>query len=206
MAISGTQGTISFFDDKPLLTGSFSGLDTAALIEASLYAKRQPAVLLERKISQNDIKIAVYGELSDLLQSFQSATNALRGPPGFTGLADNLFEQKSVFLSSSDSSVTPTDLLGVTVDNTAAVGTYSVVIDQVATAHKVAGTAITDPTAALGVTETLTINLAGADADATATVDISSTPRNSRNNEAARPSASRLPANGEPPIANSPLM
>ena len=43
MAISGTQGTVSFIDSKPLLTGSFSGLDTAALIEASLVAKRQPA-------------------------------------------------------------------------------------------------------------------------------------------------------------------
>ena len=107
-----------------------------------------------------------------LLQTFQSAANALRNPPGFTGLTENLFEQKSIFLSSSDSDVTATDILGATADNTAQPGIHTIVVDQVATAHKVAGTTIADSSAALGVTETLTINLAGAGAEETATIDI----------------------------------
>ena len=174
MAISGTQGTINFIDSRPLLTGSFSGLDTAALIEASLIAKRQPAVLLEQKITDNDTKIAAYNELVGLLEGLETASNALRNPPGFSGLTENLFEQKAVFLSSS-SATTATELLGATADNTAEAGTHQIVVEQIATAHKVASGAIADPTAALGIDEDLTINLNGAAAEETAVISLTAT-------------------------------
>ncbi len=174
MAISGTQGTVSFIDDKPLLTGSFSGLNTAALIEASLFAKRQPAVTLERKITDNETKIAAYQELSGLAQTFESAVNALRNPPGFTGLTENFFEQKSIFLS-SDTATTAAEILGATADNTAQPGIHQIVVEQIATAHKISSAAIADPVAALGITEDLTINLAGAAAENIETISITST-------------------------------
>ena len=62
MPLAGTTGTVSFVGNSPLLTGSFSGLDTAAIIEASLAVKRIPIDRLENKISQNDTRIARDGD------------------------------------------------------------------------------------------------------------------------------------------------
>ena len=161
MAISGTGGTLNFIDNRPLITGSFSGLDTAALIDAELTIRRLPAVSLENRISENDTKIAAFNELKSLLDGLGGAMNGLRNPPGITGLDSNIFERKAAFLTSS-STTAATEIMGATVDNTASSGVHSIEVSQVAMAHKVASGTVADPAAALGVTETLTIGLAGA--------------------------------------------
>jgi flagellar hook-associated protein 2 len=168
MALAGTTGTVSFVGNSPLLTGSFSGLDTAAIIEASMAVKRIPIDRLENKISVTDTRIAAFNEFKTLLSSLQSAVNGLRNPPGSAGILSNVFEQKSAFVSSSTS--TPaTDILGATATNTAQAGKYEIEVLQIAQAHKVSGGTLADVTTALGATETLTIGL---DGGTTATVDI----------------------------------
>ena len=166
MPLAGTQGTVSFVGNSPLLTGSFSGLDTAAIIEASLAVKRIPIDRLENKITQNDTRIAAFNEFKTLLSSLQSAVNGLRNPPGSTGILSNVFEQKSTFVSSNTS--TPgTEILGATAKNNATPGVYEIEVLQIAAAHKVSGSTLADVSTALGVTETITVGLAGGD-----TVDI----------------------------------
>ncbi len=161
MAIAGTLGTISFIEGRPLITGGASGLNTAALVEAELQARRLPAVKLENRITENDTQIAAFTDLQALLQTLGDSLNGLRNPPGFSNLNDDIFELNAAFLSSS--STTPaTNLLGATVDSTAADGIIDLEILQIATAHKVSSDPIVDVTAALGVTETLTIGLVGA--------------------------------------------
>jgi flagellar hook-associated protein 2 len=174
MPLAGTQGTVSFVGNSPLLTGSFSGLDTAAIIEASLAVKRIPIDRLENKISQNDTRIAAFNEFKTLLGSLQSATNGLRNPPGSVGILSNVFEQKSAFVS-SNTSTQATEILGATATNQAAAGTYEIEVLQIAEAHKVSGGTLADVTTALGVTETLTVGLAGAAVEDTAQVDITAT-------------------------------
>src|SRR5690606_16852148 len=100
MPLAGTQGTVSFVGNSPLLTGSFSGLDTAAIIEASIAVKRIPIDRLENKISVTDTRIAAFNEFKALLNTLQSAVNGLRNPPGSAGILANVFEQKSTFISS----------------------------------------------------------------------------------------------------------
>ncbi|HEY9536159.1 MAG TPA: flagellar filament capping protein FliD [Kiloniellaceae bacterium] len=168
MALSGTQGTVSFLGNSPLLTGSFSGLDTAAIIEASLAVKRIPIDRLENKISQTDTRIAAFNEFKALLSTLQSAVNGLRSPPGLTGVLSNVFEQKSAFVS-SNSSTAATEILGATATNNAQAGKYEIIVEQLAQAHKVSGTALADISTDLGLTETLTIGL---DGGTTATVDV----------------------------------
>lgn len=169
--VAGTQGTVSFIGNSPLLTGSFSGLDTAAIIEASLAVKRIPIDRLNNRISDNDTRVAAFNEFTALLETLQSSVNALRNPPGSTGILSNIFEQKSAFITSN--TATPaTEILGATATNNAAPGTYEIDVLQIAEAHKISGSTLTDVTTALGVTETLTINLAGAAAEETATIDI----------------------------------
>src|SRR3546814_13423533 len=78
MALAGTQGTVSFLGNSPLLTGSFSGLDTAAIIEASLAVKRIPIDRLANTISQPDTRIAAFNEFKALMSTLQSAVTGLR--------------------------------------------------------------------------------------------------------------------------------
>src|SRR3546814_20534315 len=51
MALSGTQGTVSFLGNSPLLTGSFSDLDTAAIIDASRAVKSIPTARPQPNLS-----------------------------------------------------------------------------------------------------------------------------------------------------------
>ena len=175
MPLAGTSGTVSFLGNSPLLTGSFSGLDTAAIIEASLAVKSIPIDRLEAKISENETRIAAFNEFKTLLSTLQSAVNGLRSPPGSTGILSNVFEQKAAFVS-SDTSTPATDILGATATNDAAAGTYEIEVLQIAEAHKVSGGTLADVSTALGVTETITVGLAGGDtADIDITADMTAT-------------------------------
>lgn len=175
MPLAGTQGTVSFLGNSPLLTGSFSGLDTAAIIEASMAVKRIPIDRLENKISQTDTRIAAFNEFKTLLSTLQSAVNGLRSPPGSTGVLSNVFEQKSTFVS-SDTTTPATNILGATATNSAQPGKYEIQVEQLAEAHKVSGSTLADASAALGVAETLTIGLAGGTTvDIAVTTDMSAT-------------------------------
>jgi|GEM_PF-2213302 len=171
--VSGLDGTLTLTDGTARLSGSFSNLDTAALVEAAVQLKRIPAVRLESKITQNETRSAAFNSLNTLLQTLSSAAGALRNPPGTSAISSNLFEQKLAFLD-SDSSTEATELLGVNADNTAANGTYEIQVEQIATAHKISSTTIADPDAALGVTETLTVNVGGASAEETVDIDVTS--------------------------------
>jgi len=170
MPLAGTTGNVSFIGNSPLLTGSFSGLDTAAIIEASIAVKRIPIDRLDAKISENTTRIAAFNEFKTLLSSLQSASNGLRNPPGSTGVLSNVFEQKSAFVSSS--TTTPaTDIMGATATNSAEPGIYDIVVEQLAQAHKVSGSTLADTSTALGVTETLTVGL---DGGTTAEIEVTS--------------------------------
>ncbi|WP_282607958.1 flagellar filament capping protein FliD [Pelagibius sp. Alg239-R121] len=160
MALAGTQGTLSLSNGTPVLSGSFSGLDTAAVVEALVQAKSFPIVRLQQKISDNEIKSTAYTNLQTLVNNLQSAAEGLRNPPGLNGDLENVFEQKSAFLTSS-SATAAGDIMGVTAANTAIAGIYEFEVQQIATAHKISGGTIADNTAAMGVAENLTIGLAG---------------------------------------------
>ncbi|WP_020592198.1 flagellar filament capping protein FliD [Kiloniella laminariae] len=153
-------GALTFVNGVPRITGQYSGFDTNAIVEATLLAKRIPAVRLESTIKQNDLKSEAYGAINTLLQTLKSSLNGLRNPPGLSGLDSNAFETKAAFLTSSNS--TPaTELLGVSTTNSAVAGTYEVEVLQIATANKISSGTVADATAAQGLTDTLTIGLAG---------------------------------------------
>src|SRR3546814_9417116 len=130
--------------------------------------KRIPNDRLKNKISQTDTRIAACNEFKALLSTLQSAVNCLRSPPGLTGVLSNVFEQKSAFVS-SNSSTAATEILGATATNNAQAGKYEIIVEQLAQAHKVSGTALADISTDLGLTEPLTIWL---DGGTTATVDV----------------------------------
>ncbi|WP_299376389.1 flagellar filament capping protein FliD [uncultured Kiloniella sp.] len=162
-------GTLTYVNGSPRITGQYSGFDTNAIVEATLLAKRLPAVRMESTISDNEVQTEAYSELNTLLTSLRDSLNGLRNPPGLSGRDSNIFEAKSGFLTSSTS--TPaTDILGVSSTNSAASGVYEIEVLQIATANKISSGTVVDATAAQGVTDTITLGVSGG-----ATKDISIT-------------------------------
>ena len=164
-------GSIATSSGRPRLTGSSSKIDTEALVEAAYQAKRFPAVRLERKITQNDAKLAAYDEMKTLLSDLKSSLNALRNPPGLLGAKDNAFEVKQAFYASPDVA-NPGQYMGITLDNRAEIGTYEIEIEQLATVNKLSATSVSgrdqtlaDAWSPLGApfSGTLDVGLAGGD-------------------------------------------
>ncbi|WP_085908715.1 flagellar filament capping protein FliD [Kiloniella majae] len=153
-------GTLTYVNGSPRITGQYSGFDTNAIVEATLLAKRLPAVRMESTISSNEVQTQAYGELNTLLTSLRNSLNGLRNPPGLSGRDNNIFEVKAGFLTSSTS--TPaTDILGVSSTNSAASGVYEIEVLQIATANKISSGNVVDSAAAQGITDTITLGVSG---------------------------------------------
>lgn len=129
-------GTLSLGSGAPRLSGTSSQLDTEALVSAVYEAKRLPAVRLETKIERNEAKLAAFAEFKGLLEALRSASNGLRNPPGLLGQSENLFEVKSAFLAASAGTTDPTAILGINLETSATIGSFDVVVERLATAHK----------------------------------------------------------------------
>jgi flagellar hook-associated protein 2 len=169
-------GSLSTASGTPRLTGSASKLDTESIVAATYEAARLPADRLEQRTTSNDEKITAYEDMRSLLDNLRAATESLRNPPGFFGADSNIFETKQAFFSSS-STVPPAEIAGVTVANSAAVGSFDLTVRQLAAAEKLSTTGTNAAAATLGdawnggaaFSGTLEIGLAGGP---TATIDI----------------------------------
>ena len=130
-------GSLSLSGGASRLTGASSQLDTEAIVAAAYAAKRQPAVRLEQRISRNDARVAALGELRTLLGAVQDAVAGLRNPPGLLGAGENVFERKQAFLTGGGG-LAPAELVGLSLENTAAAGNFTLKVLRLATAHKLA--------------------------------------------------------------------
>ncbi len=122
--------------------GAASGIDTDQLIDALVEARRIPAVRLESRIEENDRRLEALRELQGLVTALRDAVAGLRNPPGVLGVDENVFETKDVFLGASGPT-SPNVLLGASASNRAEPGVHQIVIERIATAHRIAGDAIT---------------------------------------------------------------
>lgn len=148
MSSSVQLGSVSLSGSSPRLTGSASELDTETLVNALTEARRLPAVRFENQITENEAKIAAYGELRTMLGDMQSALEGLRNPPGFFSADENLFESKAAFFS-SNTTTQPGELLGIGVTNSASAGSFEIIVDQIATARKFSGDSVSSSAAPL---------------------------------------------------------
>ncbi len=135
-----------------------SGIDTGALVDAMVDARKIPALRIERNIQVGEAKVAAYQDLKTVMTAMQRALEGLRNPPGFNGLDANLFERKEAYFS-SNTATSPATLLGIQATNRAEVGSFDLTITSLATAHKVMSHAVADRAAPGLVADTLTIGL-----------------------------------------------
>lgn len=129
--------------------GIASGLDTEAIIEGLMTARRQPAVNIETKITANTAKISALSDFKTLVGSVTTSLDKLRGNPGNS---NNVFNSKTISGSTSAASGTPSDidsLMIATVDSTAQNMSHTIKINTLAAAHQVRSDAFTSTSTAL---------------------------------------------------------
>jgi flagellar hook-associated protein 2 len=138
---------------SPILPGSGlgSGLDIGAIVTALVNSdKSAKQTLITKQTSINTAKISATGSLKSALAAFQTAMTNLgkKDAPAFSGF--------------TATSGTPTTLT-VTSDNTAVNGSYSVVVNNLATGSKVASAAFAGGASSAIPTGTLKISQNGID-------------------------------------------
>lgn len=150
-----TSGISVGDDGKVKISGFASSIDTQAIINAAITAKRIPAIKLEAKITANTTKVASYTELKGKVASLTTALDKLRGSNSF--FSDNVFKTKTASGStaagpSAAPGYVPSaigDLVTVSVQNTAQSATHSITINQLARAHQVRSDSFSSTTTAL---------------------------------------------------------
>lgn len=134
-------------------SSSGTGIDYSALIEAKVNARLSKADRIDTKITANEAKITAYTDLQDKLQAVNDAIDGLRNRSVSTGASSNLFGQRTAYVGDND-------VFSATVDDDTEVGTYSVVVQQLATKHKIAADAVGSKTDALGYSGSFTLQAA----------------------------------------------
>lgn len=153
-----SSGRVSF-------SGATSGVDFKAIIDATIAAKRQPAVQIEKRITNNTAKITEFNSLKSLTSTMTARLDKLRGSTSF--FTDDAFDKRLAFAtsqSSADAAPTHTpsaagNILGVSVAAGSAKGLHTVEVLQTAKAHRLSSDAITSTTATLSSLGITTGNL-----------------------------------------------
>ena len=107
-------GKIFQSNGRTVVGGSQSALDTEAIINSLVEAKRQPAVVLETTNERLDSQKTAYTELRSILARFQTAAKSLSNPPGVGNDASNIFKYRKATLTTNNGS-TASNYLAVTV-------------------------------------------------------------------------------------------
>ena len=130
--------------------GIGSGLDVNSIVSQLMAAESRPLAALNRKEATYQIKLSAYGNLKGALASFQSAARNLNDSAKF----------QKINATSAD-----TTLFSATAEKTAALGSYSVEVQQLATNQKLASKGFTNTTDTVG-TGTLQIQFGTYDSGA----------------------------------------
>ncbi|TWB42435.1 flagellar filament capping protein FliD [Nitrospirillum pindoramense] len=172
MAVSTISGSTSSTSTASTSSSasSVTGLDYSALVAAAVAAKEARADTIDSEISDNESKISAYEDFQGLLNTLATAAEALSNPVDSS--STNLFSERTAFLSGGSSTVSASDMLGVSVDDGTATGTHTIVIKQLATAEKLGSSTQSNQTGALNLSGTFTLGLADG---STATISVAST-------------------------------
>lgn len=159
-----TSGITVGNDGKIKVSGLSSSIDWQSMIDATIEAKRIPAVRLETKISTNTSSISALGQLKTNAASMTESLNLLRGNPAYG--SDNVFKTKSATGTTSaavgaPSGYTPSgidELLVASISNAAVNGSYQITVSQVAKAQQIRTDVQTSKTDDLALSGSISLN------------------------------------------------
>lgn len=110
---------------KTVSSGMFSGIDTQAVVKDLVTAKQIPVTALQDKQTLTSNKISSYGDLKNLLSTFQSVSGFLRNAPSVGNSVGNLFTYRQAFVT-SNTTVAGNTYVGVSADPGAQLGSYKI--------------------------------------------------------------------------------
>ncbi|WP_315835681.1 flagellar filament capping protein FliD [Bradyrhizobium prioriisuperbiae] len=140
-------------------TTTSTSLDWSALITAQVNAKLAAATSIQTTITANEAKITAYQQLQTLLSTLSSGLTSLNSSI-VNSLATNAFASRSATITATGD-VSASSALGMSVSNGAATGDHTLEITQLATAHKVIGSAQSSQSTALGYSGSFSLGLSG---------------------------------------------
>ncbi|MCP3387307.1 flagellar filament capping protein FliD [Bradyrhizobium sp. CCGB12] len=140
-------------------TTNSSSIDWSALIQAAVDAKTAQATTISTSITNNEAKISAYQTLQSDLKTLYSGLTSL-STAVVNSLSTSAFATRAASISSTGD-VSASSALSMTIKSGAATGDHTLTISQLATAHKVSGTAQSSQTDELGYSGTFSIGLEG---------------------------------------------
>jgi flagellar hook-associated protein 2 len=167
-SVSSTSSSSSGVTVTTSGTTNSSSIDWSALIQSAVDAKTAQADTISTTITNNEAKIAAYQTLQSDLQTLYSGLSSL-STAVVNSLSTSAFATRAASISSTGD-VSASSALSMTIKSGAAIGDHTLTISQLATAHKVSGTAQSSRTDELGFSGTFSIGLeGGSTADITVT-------------------------------------
>lgn len=125
------------------ISGIASGIDTDALIQQLLAIERRPLVYMEDQIKKLQLQSDGFRDVNTRMSNLETRLSSL--------VSLSTFNAKAV-------KSTAEDVVKASAGPSAAVGTYEVVVTQLAKAHRIASDDHGDVTSSLGLDGTFTIN------------------------------------------------
>lgn len=152
-----TTSSVSTSGSSTYVTGTASGLDTDAIIDAAVAQKTARADTIDAKVTANKTKISSYQTLQTLLQAVSDSMSTLASAAySSVSTATNAFDEKQAYLTASDGA-DATDVLAVSADADATASSYEITVTQLAKAQKVASAMQTSSSTALGLDGVMSI-------------------------------------------------
>jgi flagellar hook-associated protein 2 len=168
-----STGTVaSTVTDRLYIVGAASEIDTYSLVEAAYAQKIAKADTIELKIEENEAIISAYTELQELGNTMLESLELLKQT--YLSSDDSVFDDVTSYLSTTATDVDVDSVIGVTVDEDALQGAYTLEVSQIATKMKVNSGEVIDKTAALGLEGDFTLTTEnGTDVEISVTADMS---------------------------------
>jgi flagellar hook-associated protein 2 len=136
-----------------LVAGLSSGFDWRSMIDQLIALDRRAVNLVESRKTEYEQKLKEWQSFNTQLLTLKTASENLKDPASF-----NLFSSS---LSSDNGAVNATGLLSVSTSSSASKGTYTVIVDAVATAQKLSSRSFSSPSDPLEASYTGDILLNG---------------------------------------------
>lgn len=152
-------------------SSDYLSFDTESLVEAKLASRYARIDSLQTQIDTNQAKITAYQNMQDLLTTLQDSLQTLRSDPSSSGKEDDVFLDRSAYLSTNGSTSAST-YLSATVESGTDIGTHSITISQIATANKVSSSTQSSRYTALGYSGTISL---GTEGNSSASISITAT-------------------------------
>lgn len=124
-------GNVSTNGNRTTVNGLASGLDTEEIINGILSVRQGNLTDITDEISLTNEKLSLISDFRTKLETFRTASSALRNPPGINNSSNNFFAYRSVNVTSTSSST----YISAVAEPGANVGSFSITDVDLAKAH-----------------------------------------------------------------------